>query len=339
MQRTAAYSLIASVVIFHGYCQWQMWADYRSHWFPTVDGTVTVSEIEGTGNQTLWRLEYEYRVEGTDYVGREVRPNFPSARMRERTANSRVRQYPVGKPVTVWYDPESPRSARLEPGTTWHPGAAWVLLFAQVVLLGFVTSAVYPARDHSGFNVTDGRFVSPERGQLVVRVPPVNPGWCLRPFGAGWFAATFLYLFGVGQVARPDNFVHETVGLVYGHVAGCVLLVVQLLHFRNALAWPFVRLDLDGRTVWVHSRWRRPVGVPFAAVTSVLSVPLTRAVRGKPGTWHQVQLRCVSLQPLVLAEFEDWRDADLLATWLWVQVSATTEVKHPTAPVVSAPTS
>ena len=64
----------------------------------------------------LAKVRYSYSVDGTPYTGGKV--SFSQYGGRQEHSRQIVQQYPVGKAVDVYYDPEKPETAVLEPGVT-----------------------------------------------------------------------------------------------------------------------------------------------------------------------------------------------------------------------------
>jgi hypothetical protein len=90
------------------------------HW-PTVEGVMTVSRLEpGHFKQMKGYygvVQYRYSVAGANYSG--ARLSFNRVHLAVKDAWQRVLDtYPVGKTVNVYYDPERPSFAVLEPGLT-----------------------------------------------------------------------------------------------------------------------------------------------------------------------------------------------------------------------------
>ncbi len=132
------FVIVGAVILFFGVRQIQN-AQASETW-PSVEGVVTVSELgrqtgssSRTGTGTRRResttysadISYDYAVGGVEYVNGTVRfgqvnTSSPS------DARAMLKKYPVGAPVTVYYNPENPQIAVLEPGVgvaTWFlPG-------------------------------------------------------------------------------------------------------------------------------------------------------------------------------------------------------------------------
>lgn len=128
-------------------CAWsflQISEAVASSSWPTVDGQITGSVVKETlrpgSNQSGLRkksyrpqIAYRYQVDGTVYEAAKVAYGegaFPS-KSPARAVQSR---YPVGKPVSVAYNPADPKTAVLEPGAT---AKAWLLPSAGLILLIF----------------------------------------------------------------------------------------------------------------------------------------------------------------------------------------------------------
>ncbi len=110
--------------------------------WPTVTGTVTESRVSYSApyddpdysHAYSPVVRYEYTVEGVTYKSAEFGDRDPGL---EDWARAVVARYPVGEPVTVYYDPASPRFSALEPGRGPSP---WGKL--ALGLVGLLTGAV-----------------------------------------------------------------------------------------------------------------------------------------------------------------------------------------------------
>jgi hypothetical protein len=90
------------------------------HW-PTAEGVMTVSRlVPGHFKQMKGYygvIQYRYRIGSADYTG--TRLSFNRLHLSVKDAWQRVLDtYPVGKTVKVYYNPEQPTFAVLEPGLT-----------------------------------------------------------------------------------------------------------------------------------------------------------------------------------------------------------------------------
>lgn len=90
--------------------------------WPSVDGTVVRSGVASpdqasSGGTTKYRAEviYEYTVDGTGLTGRRISAADFATNDRSMI-QAILDRYPVGRIVTVHYQPDDPREAVLEPG-------------------------------------------------------------------------------------------------------------------------------------------------------------------------------------------------------------------------------
>ena len=98
----------------------------RAHW-PHTEGVIVASRPGLAENDLLPRIEFAYTVDGREYhtvfrfpEGTHPLPEF---------TQSYLDKYPEGKAVTVYYDPQNPAEATLEPVA--HDD--WMVLAAGIV--------------------------------------------------------------------------------------------------------------------------------------------------------------------------------------------------------------
>lgn len=97
-------------------------AKASSKW-PSTQGHITQSTVTfgpgGVHGTRLYRpeIEYEYEVSGVKQRANAVSFGPLTALSDPQFANDRVAKFPVGKAVAVFYNPENPEEAILEPGT------------------------------------------------------------------------------------------------------------------------------------------------------------------------------------------------------------------------------
>ncbi|MBN1120785.1 MAG: DUF3592 domain-containing protein [Anaerolineae bacterium] len=115
--------------------------------WPTVEGTIKESEVfEYYTDTAMYQalVSYSYVVDNTRYtgmtVGYEVGGSSNPAPQREI-----VERYPVGSKVTVYYDPNDPQIAVLEPGAK---GSIWgpVIRGTLLLFIGLIGGAVAAGR-------------------------------------------------------------------------------------------------------------------------------------------------------------------------------------------------
>lgn len=113
----------------------------RSRDWPSTQGTVIRSEVVPYRTRLTThevRIVYRYTVGGRSYISGNVRL-FQLGLQSETAAQEVVDRYPVGKWVTVYYDPKHPELAVLEPGAGvigLYPYAAFIAVGTFVILFG-----------------------------------------------------------------------------------------------------------------------------------------------------------------------------------------------------------
>jgi Protein of unknown function (DUF3592) len=114
----------------------------ESETWPSVPGVITDSEITSyvrTNNgksQTMYSAEVKavYEVDGKQYSTSMINLAGSSSTSVRSSVQTKVQKYPKGAAVVVFYDPEYPDRAVLEPGM---PLLFWILRIAPLVLLAF----------------------------------------------------------------------------------------------------------------------------------------------------------------------------------------------------------
>lgn len=90
--------------------------------WPKASGQVTSSRIRdkvNNGKRSYWaEVKYDYTVDGTTHTGSTISFGAGTTSMR-MTAEKTADRYPVGKEVSVHYDPAAPNVSVLEPGVTF----------------------------------------------------------------------------------------------------------------------------------------------------------------------------------------------------------------------------
>lgn len=86
-----------------------------SSW-PSTQGVVSISRVENSvGLKTKAEILYQYLVNNETYSGSRIR--FADTTGSSRSAQEKsIEPYPLGKQVEVFYDPNDPKVAVLEPG-------------------------------------------------------------------------------------------------------------------------------------------------------------------------------------------------------------------------------
>ena len=134
---------------------------YESKSWPSTSGTITKSEVDtwlkDGKSQYAAVIKYNYEVEGKQYEAYNIGVNNSSSNSNMSAAKDRVQEYPVGKTVDVFYDPELPDSAALLPGVRAGDMAiaGGMLLFAIIGLL-VLFRIIKPTRSYSNASSRGG---------------------------------------------------------------------------------------------------------------------------------------------------------------------------------------
>lgn len=105
----------------------------RAAGWPLVRGTVLISGSEQVGNSGSGKgsyapvVEYRYRVNGVDYVSRQIKLGVVTSASKAYATKVAAR-YPKGKEIDVHYDPANPSNAALENSMGFY----WLLLAVAV---------------------------------------------------------------------------------------------------------------------------------------------------------------------------------------------------------------
>ena len=102
-----------------------------------TEGTITKSSVKLAGAAYIPDIEYEYFVLGVEYKGVSVTIP-PDIIYDVKVAQGLIEEYPVGKKVDVFYNPEIHRVAVLEKESPIAPlWISWLLGFMALGLLIF----------------------------------------------------------------------------------------------------------------------------------------------------------------------------------------------------------
>ena len=114
-----------AIGVLAGYGTVRMWRKVgQSHKWPTVPGEIVSSELESETEQHHHKpittyaaaIRYAYEIEGKAYESDQIQLGGTSETSQPREFERMVERYPKGKRVTVYYDPDDPATATLEPG-------------------------------------------------------------------------------------------------------------------------------------------------------------------------------------------------------------------------------
>ena len=136
------FTLVGGAVFFLFALPPLQYSNTSKSW-PTVPGTITRSEVD------VWRRDgkthyqpdigYTYSVDGKKYSSSKITVGEPPLDNNVTPAKRLQAEYPVGKEVVVYYDPELPESSALKPGTKTGDfllaGIAAIFFFVGLITL------------------------------------------------------------------------------------------------------------------------------------------------------------------------------------------------------------
>ncbi len=115
--------------------------DAAPHW-PQVSATVTTASLLSIRHRRVdhwqFRIAYQYQVHHQTYTGDTIYLDHPKVSSLE--ARAMARQYPLGSKVPVYYNPDHPERAVLQPVAQ---GSAWFLLCMGVLLSVFCVVSMH----------------------------------------------------------------------------------------------------------------------------------------------------------------------------------------------------
>lgn len=99
------------------------WRSRRACAWPSADGEIVRSDLiehrgDDWGDAPSYAADvaYVYHVDGTRYEATRIAFGYDSMRLPETVAAFKLRRYPLGARVRVFYNPQAPGDAVLEPG-------------------------------------------------------------------------------------------------------------------------------------------------------------------------------------------------------------------------------
>jgi Protein of unknown function (DUF3592) len=143
-----AFVAIGVVIFFLGLRDLRL-AKASAGW-PATQGAITATRIRvddrGESSESYHpEITYTYAVMGASYEGSRRIIGATRGYSSRRRAEAFLEAYPVGRQVTVYYDPQKPREAVLEAGTT--RGAIGTLIISAVfALIGLIAVGASLAR-------------------------------------------------------------------------------------------------------------------------------------------------------------------------------------------------
>lgn len=123
------------------YISWKSYSSTKNmNDWEITQGTITVSRVKLAGAASIPDIEFQYFVLGVEYKGNSV--TIPPVMIYDsQVAQGLLEEYPVGKQVDVFYNPEFHHVAVLEKEAA--VGSWWILVMAGgtaffFLILGFV---------------------------------------------------------------------------------------------------------------------------------------------------------------------------------------------------------
>ncbi len=136
--------LLAILLAFSIACLPQYLRINKSANWPSVPGVITTSFIQPTTCRnvpcSLGEIGYRYRVGNTEYTGTAF--NLSRRHGAAQEAWQKVLdRYPIGKAVSVYYDPNSPTNAVLEPGLVGETAILYKMVVGMIWFFGISFAA------------------------------------------------------------------------------------------------------------------------------------------------------------------------------------------------------
>ena len=88
----------------------------RSATWPSTEGVITQARVVRAGYSYARAVVYSYTVDGVRCQGEDIAAGPVLTSITDAYARKCLARYPVGTPIAVYYDPENPAIAVLEPG-------------------------------------------------------------------------------------------------------------------------------------------------------------------------------------------------------------------------------
>ncbi len=120
------------------------WIFFDASNYSKANGVVTNSNIYHTGLRGGWSFSvyYEYIVNGNKFTSNRVHFGYQTSSDKSY-AQGYLMKYPVGKEVLVYYDPDHPDNAILEPNVKWFGFLYYIFAFIFLSLSLFSVSFYY----------------------------------------------------------------------------------------------------------------------------------------------------------------------------------------------------
>jgi Protein of unknown function (DUF3592) len=132
-------SMFAAGIVLVAFGGYEIKGSRESGNWPSAQGTISSSSVSkrttrDSNNRTKKtyypKVGYHYQVDGRKYISHRIAFGTGETGGSEKWARKIVNKYPVGKTVTVYYNPQDPNYGVLESGFTWRS----VIIFLSGIL-------------------------------------------------------------------------------------------------------------------------------------------------------------------------------------------------------------
>ena len=121
--------MFAAGVVLMAWGGYEIKGSRESGSWPSIQGTISSSSVSKrttrdsdrrTRTTYYPKVGYRYRVDGRNYISSRIAFGTGDSGGSAKWARKIVNKYPVGKNVTVYYNPQDPQYGVLESGFTWR---------------------------------------------------------------------------------------------------------------------------------------------------------------------------------------------------------------------------
>lgn len=199
---------IGIIVVIDAMAVPELWQQIRSRDFPTTTGTITRSEVKITRGKKKSRsyranIAYSYRAGGGEWTSDRI--YFGMSGSNDRSdAEALVAAMPVGSEVVVYYDPQAPEKAVLQPGL--RPDHLFIALLVtphHLIGFGLLYAGIGGLARYLRGQTSRVQWRQLDDLRLVVRMPWATPlAVGMLTLGIAAFVSIFIVGFGFGLPPR-----------------------------------------------------------------------------------------------------------------------------------------
>lgn len=131
---TVIFLLLAMIVLYAGGSR--LLAARASARWPATEGVIIESRLRLNCVLCWPTINYHYQVKGRGFVGSSIAAG-PQDYYNQLEAGEKVRAYPLGSKLKVYYDPNNPAVSCLEPGVFRWSGYLYLVFAGCLVSAGF----------------------------------------------------------------------------------------------------------------------------------------------------------------------------------------------------------